>query len=220
MTITHKTKALYRIEQAMADIEEGSFRHQILVCVKQFKRSWMELGQYLVSVHRDKAFKEWGYLTFEAYCSKEIGIRKETALKLLRSYYFLEKEEPQYIQPQYLSDAESNKIPELEAVDTLRQVKNHKELTIEDYAQMKKKVLEDGGSPKEVKDVFRKMLKSARELDPDEDRRKRRVQYLRRMVGSLNSIRREAEANKFLSGKVLSDIKNIIMVIERELPDA
>ena len=81
----------------MLNLEPGSFRYKVLDAARGFKSSWMELGQYLFTVYRDKLFKEWWYLTFEAYTAKEIGIKQPTAMKLLRSYSFLEKEEPVFL---------------------------------------------------------------------------------------------------------------------------
>ena len=42
----------------------------------------------------DKHFRTWNYLSFDTYCFKELGIRQTTASKLLKSYSFIEKEEP------------------------------------------------------------------------------------------------------------------------------
>ncbi|MDD5746748.1 MAG: hypothetical protein PHO30_05730 [Candidatus Omnitrophica bacterium] len=212
-------KSIERIEANLSLAEEGSLRHSILSCAKQFKSSWLELGQYLIAVHKDKLYKEWGYLTFEAYCAQEIGIRKETGIKLIRSYYFLEKEEPQYVKKEYLETVEPNKIPSCGAVDTLRQVKNNKDFTIADYERMKRHVFEEGKEEKEVKDVYRAMMKSVRENDPEEARTERRTQYVRRLIGTLQSIKREAGMHKFLSGPVLDELADVIKKIESELSE-
>src|SRR3989338_8674077 len=80
---------------AMA-VEAGkeSLRQKTQEAAKRHKASWIELGQFLLTIHKDKLYKEWGYLVFETYCKKELGIKETTAAKLLKSYSFLEKEEP------------------------------------------------------------------------------------------------------------------------------
>ena len=78
----------------MEDMDKNSLRYQTLQSARRFKSSWIELGQYLQTVWREKHYKNWGYMSFESYCAKEIAIKNSTALKLLRSYYFLEREEP------------------------------------------------------------------------------------------------------------------------------
>ena len=96
-----KTKSIKNIEEKMENLPTETIRHRVLQSAKNFKASWIELGQSLYTVYKDKLYKNWGYLTFDAYTSKEIGIRKQTALKLLRSYYFLEKKEPDYLIKDY-----------------------------------------------------------------------------------------------------------------------
>ena len=90
----NSTRTLDRIDSQMQGVEEGSVRHLALRSAKNFKTSWVELGRALYTVWKDKCYKAWGYITFDAYTAKEIGIKKQTAMKLLKSYYFLEKEEP------------------------------------------------------------------------------------------------------------------------------
>ncbi|MBI4845830.1 MAG: hypothetical protein HY810_05085 [Candidatus Omnitrophica bacterium] len=211
------TRALERIEASMAEVEKGSLRYMILECAKNFKSSWINLGQYLMSVKRDKTFKEWGYLTFEAYCAKEIGIRKQTGMKLLRSYSFLEQEEPEYIKKEYLDSAQINNIPTYEAVNTLRQVKSNKDLGIADYERMKQQIFEEGREDKEVKDSYQLMLKAVKEADPEQARAERRVKHVRRMLGALKSIKREMEIDKFLSASTIKELEKVISKVESEL---
>ncbi|MFH1381247.1 MAG: hypothetical protein ABIH57_03655, partial [Candidatus Omnitrophota bacterium] len=80
-----KTKAIERIETKMENMDGDSVRYLVLNSAKAFKKSWITLGQALYTVWKDKLYKNWGYNTFEAYTTKETGIRKQTALKLLRS---------------------------------------------------------------------------------------------------------------------------------------
>ena len=89
-----KSKSLSKIEDRMKTIDEGSYRYQVLNVCRRFKTCWIELGQSLYAVHRDKQYQDWGYLTFEGYCGTELGVLNQTAMKLLKSYQFLETEEP------------------------------------------------------------------------------------------------------------------------------
>ncbi|MFH1460066.1 MAG: hypothetical protein ABIG64_06835 [Candidatus Omnitrophota bacterium] len=212
-----KTKALTRIEANIETVEPGSLRQSILICAKNFKSSWLELGQHLMTVHKDKHYKDWGYLTFESYAQKEIGIRKQTALKLLKSYYFLEQEEPQYIRKEYLESLNTPQVPSYESVNVIRQAKTNKAIGIADYERIKRHVLEEGKPEKEVKDVYRSMLKAVKEADPETARISRRINHVRRIIGMLNSIKREVKLNKFLSDSVLDELDKIINKINMEL---
>ena len=42
---------------------------------RRFKSAWVELGRLLVEVKREELWREWGYPSFERYCSKELFIR-------------------------------------------------------------------------------------------------------------------------------------------------
>ena len=79
----------------MHQLEPGTPRFEVLESARRFKSSWVELGERLIAVNEKKLYREWGYITFEEYCAKEVRIKKPTALKLTRAYRFLEKEEPQ-----------------------------------------------------------------------------------------------------------------------------
>ena len=83
---------------------------------------------------------------------------------------------------------------------------------------MKRHVFEEGKADKEVKDVYRQMIRSVREENfPEETHKQRRVAYLKRMVGTLNSIKKEIKINNFLSDKVITEIEKIIDKVEAEL---
>lgn len=212
-----KSRALSRIEEKMSQVEEGSLRYEILAIAKNFKSSWIELGQYLITVQREKLYKDWGYLAFDAYCVKEIGIRKETALKLLRSYYFLQEEEPDYLKKEYLESAGPEKIPSYESIYTLRKIKDNKNISISDYNRIKQQIFEEGKPEQEIKQAYHTILKSLGEDSPEEERLRKRLQYIRRMVGTLNAIKKEIQANKFLPGKIISELDGLIHKLELEL---
>ncbi len=137
-----KTRSIKGIEQKMENMDTGSLRYHCLQSAKSFKTSWVDLGRALYSVYKDKLFREWGYGTFDIYTAKEIGIKRQTAVKLLKSYYFLEKEEPVYLE-KGLSESENvAKVPSYEAVDLLRRAKAKKGLDKEDYTALKKEIFE------------------------------------------------------------------------------
>jgi hydrogenase maturation factor HypE len=88
--------------------------------------------------------------------------------------------------------------------------------SIADYESLKRHVLEEGKEEKEVRDVYRSMLKTIKENDPEEARKTRRVQYVRRLIGTLHSIAKEASLNKFLPGPLLRELEAVIGKIESE----
>lgn len=198
-------------------MDTESLRFHILNNAKNFKSSWVELGRALYSVYKDKMYKEWGYSTFDIYTVKEIGIRKQTALKLLRSYMFLEKEEPQYLRKEYLEETDAAKVPSYESVDVLRQAKNKKVLDKEDYEHIKKEIFEDGKDALIARKDLTALIRERKELSPQEALEKRRSATVKRLVSVLKSLKKEAELLKLLPAALLKDTAQLISRIEEEV---
>jgi hypothetical protein len=214
-----KSKAIENIEKKMEGLDEGSLRYRVLRNVMQFKTSWIELGQSLYAVWKDKMYKDWGYLTFEAYSAKEIGIRKDTAMKLLRSYYFLEKEEPQYLKKGDDDPSEAASVPSYEAVNLLRMAKNKKELGEEGYESLKKNVFEKGKDFREVKKDLTALIRQREDLDPQEARDRRKSAAIRRVVATLKGLKNDIEMAKLLPASTIKDIKELIDKLESEISE-
>lgn len=212
-----RIKSVEKIEQKMRDMDENSLRRQILEKVKNFKVSWMSLGQALYSAWKDKLYKEWGYLTFEAYTAKEIGIKRQTAMKLLRSYYFLEKEEPGYLEKDYSKSEDAVSIPSCEAVNVLRLARNRKTLDADDYTLLKKKVFEKGRDAREIKKDLTAMIRDREELEPEEARTKKKITVLKRLLGALRTVKRDMELLKIIPAALIKETDSLIKKIEFEI---
>ncbi len=154
-----KPKAVARLEQQMESMDPSSFRYRVLDCAKNFKSSWISLGQHLFTVYQDKLYRDWGFLTFEAYCAKEVGVRQATAVKLLKSYSFLEKEEPRFVKREFLDDRQPDRIPGYEAVNALRLARQNEKITETEYKKLREDVFETSQEDAEVKKKIRYLLK-------------------------------------------------------------
>jgi hypothetical protein len=212
-----KPKSLRNIEEKLASLQEGSLRRHVLESARNFKSSWVELGRSLYSVFKNKSYKEWGFSTFDAYTQKEIGIKKPTAMKLLRSYYFLEKEEPSYLKKDYSESLEAAKLPGYEAVDLLRKAKEKKALDEEDYSRIKQDIFSGGKDARDVRKDLSALIRQREELEPEEAYAKKRASTLRRFVGSLKALKREAEISKLLPAQLIREAQELIRKIEDEI---
>jgi len=210
---TLKTRSLEKLQARMADMDKDSLRYHVLESAKNFKTSWVELGRALYSVWKDKSYKEWGYVNFDTYVAKEIGIRKQTALKLLRSYYFLEKEEPEYLK----QETDTALIPTYESVDVLRLAKNKKTLDENDYHTLKKAVFEKGKDVREIKKDLVSIMKQRQELDPEEAREKRKGAQIKRLISLLKTLKNEIEDSKVLPVSLIKDINGFLVRLEGEM---
>ncbi|MDD2679579.1 MAG: hypothetical protein PHO03_02090 [Candidatus Omnitrophica bacterium] len=212
-----KPKSLQNIEEKMAGLDVKTLRYHVLESAKNFKTSWIELGCALYSVWKDKLYKDWGFTTFDTYTAKEIGIKKPTAMKLLRSYCFLEKEEPVYLKDGYMESSNAAKIPGYEAVDLLRKAKDKKTLDSADYARLKKDIFEDGKDVQQLKRDLTSLIRQREELEPEEAYRKRRLATLKRFIGSLKALKQEAEISKLLPAPLIKEAQELIKKIEEEI---
>ena len=79
----------------MVEVSAGAdaFREEVLRAARTFKASWTGLAKVLTRVRDEALWEGWGFPSFEAYCGKELRIRKATALKLTRSWSFLDRHE-------------------------------------------------------------------------------------------------------------------------------
>lgn len=160
-----KNKSIHRLESQMKELSPASLRYRVLEVAKGFKSSWIELGQCLVTVYQDKLYRDWGHTTFESYCAREIGIRQQTAVKLLRSYTFLEKEEPAYLKSRAENGHSPAELPSYESVNALRLAKQSERLAEKDYEKIRSEVLEKGGEPAEVRKKIKYYLKPVPEKE-------------------------------------------------------
>lgn len=217
-----KTRSIRDIEQKMAEIEPGSVRYNVLEAARNFKSSWIALGQILHMVYKDKYFKAWGFVAFEAYCKAELGLQKQTASKLLHSYYFLEKNEPQFLKDlQSPEKAGPKSIPSVDAVNVLRLAANNKELSEDDYQDFKKSVFDDGADVKDIKKQVGLRLRSLREEeDPEKARSQRRVSTLRRLYSTLRTLQKEVNIANLVSEKTAKELERLLGFLESEIGDS
>ncbi len=137
-----KTKGELVIEKIMEELDPASDRYQVLAVASTFKSSWVALGQKLLHVKHNGLFQQWGYENFEDYCSREVRIKKPTAQKLTLAYSFIEKEEPQLM----ARHTELKPLPDYRSVELLRQAREEKDFSSEEYADLRRAVVEENRS--------------------------------------------------------------------------
>lgn len=137
---------------------------------KDFKLSWVLLGQGLYAVWRDKLYTAWGFDKFEDYCVRELGLKKPLALKLVKTYFFVEQDEPMYLKKEFSESREASVVPGYESLDVLRRARGHKELTREDYTKLRKDIFEKGKDASIVRKDLTTIIKERKKIDPDQAR--------------------------------------------------
>jgi hypothetical protein len=136
-----KTKAEAAIARARDEVEPASFRHEVLSAAQRFKSSWVELGSVLVRVRDEGLFDGWGFASFEAYCAKELRIKKQTALKLTSSYAFLARHEKALLDGRVESGGpKAARVPAFEVISVLAGAEERGLLNDGDYREMREEI--------------------------------------------------------------------------------
>ncbi|MFH1360844.1 MAG: hypothetical protein ABIJ41_07450 [Candidatus Omnitrophota bacterium] len=203
------TRSIDIIDQRMVGLDAQSFRYHVLKTAKTFKTSWIDLGRALYAVWKDKKYKEWGYQTFETYTAKEIGIRKATSIKLLRSYSFLEKEEPEYLKDDHSQPEGVSSLPSYESIDILRLAKN-KKISDNEYNALKEKVFKKGKEAHELRRDLTSIIREREELSSQEAFEQKKEKHVKRLLGTLKLLEREISESKSLPHAILKDIQVLI----------
>jgi len=145
-----QTRGSQHIEQLMQQLPPESERYQVLATAKQFKSSWVELGEWLARISNSNQFSEWGFSTFEDYCTKEIRIRRQTAEKLLLAFRFLERKEPGLLERK-----QGRPLPDYRSVDLLRKADEEEHFSMEEYSELRQSIIEEERSHPSVAKQFR-----------------------------------------------------------------
>lgn len=176
------TKIEEEMENKLAQLSPDSTRYRALLCAKKFKSNWLELGQHLHRISKNKEFEKWGFGGFEKYCVKELRIRFETAMKLVASVGYLEKH-----QPALLEDFQKNPalaLPDYRSLDRLAQAEKEGDIPEEDVRELRQQVLAAKVGPVAVQ----KQLRVLRDEDLGALERQRRIERLGEAVAVLSRL--------------------------------
>ena len=136
------TKTAEKLAARAEDLPQGSTRRQVLEGARRFKAAWVEFGRLLSEVKRSEAWREWGYPSFERYCTSELFIRPATADKLTASFGFLERHEPALARERGESRA-----PPFEVIEVLSRAEASGRLSDSGWRELRDEVLERPPSP-------------------------------------------------------------------------
>jgi hypothetical protein len=131
------TGAVSRLDARIGELPEGSLRRKVLESARRFKASWVDLGRMLAQVRREEAWKEWGWSSFEDYCTKELFLRRATAEKLALSYGFLERHEPELARARDLRS-----VPPFEVIEVLSRAEAAGRMDRSAWGEMRAEVID------------------------------------------------------------------------------
>jgi hypothetical protein len=136
------SKTARNLDSRIEELPEGSLRRDVLESARQFKASWVELGRLLVRVKREGLWSEWGHASFDAYCTKELFIKKQTAEKLTMSYGFLERHEPALVREPRERSGDAGRAPPFEVIEVLSRAEAAGRIDDSRWSELREEVLE------------------------------------------------------------------------------
>lgn len=184
-------------------------RRKTVEAAKLHKVSWIELGQLLYTVQKDKLYRDWGFLSFEIYCERELGIKQARASRMLKCYDFLEKEEPRITAPAFSQEEPPTRVPDCDSVHLLRLAKNNKKLTPRDISHLREKVIDEAREPNEIRARVKQLVAEKEDADSPEERTRRRNAALKRLVSMLSNAKSEFENERLLPGYLLKQMDEL-----------
>ncbi len=176
-------------------VEPGSLRHQVMLTAQKFKSSWVELGSLLVRVRRDGGWRDWGFSSFEEYCTKELRLKRQTAEKLTASYSFLTRHERDFADATIQLHSESprsalppREAPAFEVVSVLARAEESGQLGEEDYQALRESIWSDARPPAQVaRELSKRFPPPAPEPPASGEGIARLVQSAKRLAQALSS---------------------------------
>ncbi len=176
-----RTKAIQKLEERLGQIDEESDRGQVLRATKQFKTNWVELGQLLARVMEQGLFLEWGFASFDHYVKAELQLKRETALKLVRSFSLVREAKPELLQPERYDS-----LPSLDVVDFLSKKRDSEEAKPQEWQELTEQALGEAWSPRTVSQRWRDLIGDERKSEAPKDPGERAVRRARDLAERLN----------------------------------
>ncbi len=193
-------------EEIKLETITDTIREEILQFAKNFKTSWIGLGRHLYAVWQDKMYKGWGYEKFEDYTKEELGMKKSLCMKLLKTYLFIEQEEPVYLNKKFLQNRAPINVPGYDEVDVLRLAKKKKELTVSDYTKLRREIFDKGLNATDARKELTAIIKERKQIDPEEERQQRNEAAIKKMINAIESFKKDMEALKLIPYELIEQI--------------
>lgn len=204
--------------KSLADMNADEVRGHVSQATRDFKDSWRNLAEALHVVWTQKLYRNWGYDTFDHYTAKEVRVRKHTAMKLIRSYMFLEREEPAWLQ-RGKDESSQDMTPTFEMVNELQRAK--KNLDDRGYQKVKDDLMTGNKDVGDVKkDLTALITQRRKDVDPEKERTRKGDVSIKRFLSVLEEFEKEIKTLHILPGFIADDIRKLAGRIKECVADS
>ena len=205
-------------EEAQIKLEtiRDTIRDDVQDYAKNFKTSWLKLGQHLYAIHQDKMFHAWGFEKFEDYLEEELGIKKSIGYALFKAYIFIEEQEPMYLEENFNRQRPAAQIPSYDGINVLRLAKGKKELLARDYQRLRNRIFEKGADASAVRKDLTALMKERKIVDPEEERERRQTSTIKKFIHAINAFKKEAQVLQIVPDSILAQIMELKKNLEAQ----
>jgi hypothetical protein len=136
---------------------------------------------------------------------------------LLKTYFFVEQEEPEYLKKEFSEAREAVRVPGYEAVNVLRLAKQSKGLMRDDYVKLKKDIFDKGKDASLARKDLTAIMKERKQVDPEEERDKRSEAAIRKLYHALESFRKDMAVLKLIPDNIIDEAEGLMNKLEAQL---
>lgn len=185
------SSTLRRIDDQLSRLDPHSQRHRVLVALRRFRASWVELGRLLTEVSAGGDYREWGFDSFEVYCARELGLKKPTVAKLIASYRYMQRHAGERLAA-FDEDAQNERedapppdVPDYQTVDLLRKLRERDDIDEGEKNQFHRLAFDEGAEETALRKEIRSALAPREEGETAENARTRELDEIRRTAKAL-----------------------------------
>lgn len=191
---------LNKIDSKLETLDPESLRYKVLVSLRRFRSSWVDLGRLLTEVAYGGDYKDWGYDDFEVYCARELGLKKPTVNKLMLSYKYMQKKEPDRLAKHEEWDGQGvpPEVPDYQTVELLHKASERDDLDSSEKERFHQLAFDDHAEEGALRKEIREAMLTAEEGSMSEEKARFR---------ELNDLRRTCHVLR----KKLADSRHIPM---------
>ena len=209
------TATLKRIDKKIQDLPPESLRHRVLVALRAFRASWIELGRLLTEVAYGGDYKEWGYDDFDVYCARELGLKKPTVKKLMVSYNYMKRYEPDKLST--FEDGDGNEVteglPDYQTVELLHRARESADLDDQEKGRLHTLAFSDETDEGTVRKEIRTALRpgTGEEIADKNALRQREIADILRTARAL---RQKLAQSRHIPGGLKGRIEELLVELE------
>ena len=189
-----------------------SIREQAKAAVKNFRQSWVLVGQLLLDIAFGGDYREWGFDNFEQYCEEELKIRRRQVKKLMNSYQYLKQEKPQQLRA--ILNGDDVPCPGYEVINDMRSAQGMAK-TVGNYDQdaikeVETKLFDGEISGREATQKIREAHIAAEDINPPDPT----IKQLAKITASYRKLCKEVANNERIPEEVAELMSKVLKKLQ------